>query len=206
MIFEVLLFTGSTVVMGYIGEAPLAAHAIALQIASIAFMAPLGLGQAATVRIGRAFGAGDSDGIRLAGQAAFWMVIAFMSISAILMVLFPAQLIGIFIDIAKPENAETLRLGIVFLFFAAMFQLFDGAQAVLLGMLRGLHDTKMPMLFAALGYWCVGMPVGLWLAFKADWQGAGVWTGLLAGLAAVSLMLGARWLRRGTLGLEKLKT
>ena len=151
MIFEVLLFTGSTVVMGYIGEAPLAAHAIALQIASIAFMAPLGLGQAATVRIGRAFGAGDSDGIRLAGQAAFWMVIAFMSMSAILMMLFPARLIGIFIDTAKPENAETLRLGVVFLFFAAMFQLFDGAQAVLLGMLRGLHDTKMPMVFAALG-------------------------------------------------------
>jgi multidrug resistance protein, MATE family len=206
MIFEVLLFTGSTAVMGYIGQASLAAHAIALQIASVAFMAPLGFGQAATVRIGRAFGAGDSEGIRLAGAVAFWMVIVFMSMTAMLMVLFPAQLIGIFIDLSKPENAETLRLGVIFLFFAAMFQLFDGAQAVLLGMLRGLHDTKMPMVFAALSYWCAGMPVGIWLAFKADWQGAGVWTGLLTGLAAVSALLGARWLQRGRLGLETAKT
>ena len=205
MIFEVLLFTGSTAVMGYISEASLAAHAIALQIASVAFMAPLGFGQAATVRIGRAYGAGDSEGIRLAGAVAFFMVIGFMSVTAMLMALFPAQLIGIFIDIAKPENAETLKLGIVFLFFAAMFQLFDGAQAVLLGMLRGLHDTKMPMVFAALSYWCVGMPAGLWLAFKADFEGAGVWAGLLAGLAAVSAMLGARWMRRVRLGLETVK-
>jgi multidrug resistance protein, MATE family len=202
MIFEVVLFTGSTAVMGYINQASLAAHAIALQIASVAFMAPLGFGQAATVRIGRAYGAGDSEGIRLSGVVAFFMVMAFMSMTAMLMVLFPTHLIGIFIDTAKPENASALKLGIVFLSLAAMFQLFDGAQAVLLGMLRGLHDTKMPMVFAALSYWCVGMPVGLWLAFKAGWEGAGIWTGLLAGLAAVSAMLGARWLRRGRLGLE----
>jgi multidrug resistance protein, MATE family len=206
MIFEVVLFTGSTAVMGYINQASLAAHAIALQIASVAFMAPLGFGQAATVRIGRAYGAGDSEGIRLAGLTAFFMVMAFMSATAMLMVLFPTQLIGIFIDITKPENAAVLKLGIVFLFFAAMFQLFDGAQAVLLGMLRGLHDTKMPMVFAALSYWCVGMPVGIWLAFKAGWEGAGVWMGLLAGLAAVSALLGVRWLRRGRLGLETVKT
>ncbi len=149
MVFEVALFTGSTAVMGYISEASLAAHAIAMQIASVAFMAPLGLGQAATVRIGRAFGAGDSDGIRLAGGVAFFMVMGFMSMTAMLMALFPTRLIGIFIDVTKPENATTLRLGVAFLFFAAMFQLFDGAQAVLLGMLRGLHDTKIPMVFAA---------------------------------------------------------
>jgi multidrug resistance protein, MATE family len=206
MIFEVVLFTGSTAVMGYISEASLAAHAIALQIASVAFMAPLGFGQAATVRIGRAYGAGDTEGIRLAGLVAFFLVMAFMSMTALLMVIFPTQLIGIFIDVAKPENAAALGLGIVFLSFAAMFQLFDGAQAVLLGMLRGLHDTKMPMVFAAISYWCVGMPVGLWLAFKAGWEGAGVWTGLLAGLAAVSAMLGARWLRRGGLRLETATT
>ena len=206
MIFEVVLFTGSTAVMGYISEASLAAHAIALQIASVAFMAPLGFGQAATVRIGRAYGAGDREGIRLSGLVAFFMVMGFMSMTAMLMVLFPTQLIGIFIDIAKPENAAVLKLGIIFLFFAAMFQLFDGAQAVLLGMLRGLHDTKMPMVFAALSYWCVGMPVGLWLAFEAGWEGAGVWMGLLAGLAAVSALLGIRWLRRGRLGLETVKT
>ena len=206
MIFEVVLFTGSTAVMGYINEASLAAHAIALQIASVAFMAPLGFGQAATVRIGRAFGAGDREGIRLSGIVGFCMVMGFMSMTAMLMVLFPTQLIGIFIDVSKQENAAVLKLGIIFLSLAAMFQLFDGAQAVLLGMLRGLHDTKMPMVFAALSYWCIGMPVGLWLAFKSGWEGAGVWTGLLAGLAAVSAMLGTRWLRRGQLGLETVKT
>ena len=202
MVFEVLLFTGATAVMGYINQASLAAHAIAIQIASIAFMAPLGIGQAATVRIGRAYGAGDREGIRLAGTVSFSMVMAFMSSTALLMIFFPAPLIGIFIDITRQENAEVLRLGIVFLSFAAMFQLFDGAQAVLLGMLRGLHDTKMPMIFAAVSYWCIGMPVGIWLAFEAGWEGAGVWTGLLAGLAAVSALLSQRWLRRRPLGLE----
>ncbi len=203
LVFEVVLFTGAALVMGLIDETSLAAHAIAIQIASIAFMVPMGFGQAATVRIGRAFGAGDREGISRSGVVAFWMVMGFMVLTATLMITFPQALIGVFIDAGKPENAAVASLAVTFLAYAAMFQLFDGAQAVAIGMLRGLHDTKVPMLIAAFSYWAVGMPLGVWLAFGAGMRGAGIWIGLSAGLAMVAVLLLLRWARREALGLER---
>lgn len=197
LVFEVGVFNAAAFAMGLIGAPALAAHAIALQLAGITFMVPMGLGQAATVRVGRAFGAGDREGVRRAGWTAFALGVGFMSMTAMLMLAFPHLLISAFIDIDDPVNATVVGLAVTFLSFAALFQVFDGGQAVASGMLRGLHDTTVPMIFAAIGYWAVGLPLGVLLAFYAGLDGIGIWIGLSAGLAVVAVMLVVRWLRRG---------
>ena len=111
------------------------------------------------------------------------------------------ELVHGFLDESDPRNAEVITLAVSFLAVAALFQIVDGAQAVGAGMLRGLHDTKVPMLYAAFGYWVVGMGVGVWLGFDLDWEGVGVWLGLASGLAVVSVLMIARWMRRERLGL-----
>jgi len=103
-----------------------------------------------------------------------------------------------------PRNAVTIGLAVSFLRVAAAFQLVDGAQVIGAGMLRGLHDTRWPLLFALVGYWVVGLGIGSWLAFAADWRGLGIWIGLAAGLASVALLMLARWLMRDRLGLTRL--
>ncbi len=199
--FEVTIFNAAALLMGLIDSASLAAHAIAIQIASITFMVPLGLNQAVTVRVGLAFGARDPDGVSRAGWTAYAIGVGFMACMGLMMILIPRTLIGAFIDIDDPANAAVVSLAITFLAFAALFQIADGAQAVSSGMLRGLHDTKIPMIFAGIGYWGVGLPLSVILGFAFDLKGAGIWIGLCAGLAIVSLLLLSRWLRRGGLGL-----
>jgi MATE family multidrug resistance protein len=113
----------------------------------------------------------------------------------------PKLLINAFIDIDDPVNTEVVALAVTFLAFAALFQIFDGAQAVGSGMLRGLHDTTVPMVYAGIGYWGIGLPLGAALAFWFGLKGAGIWIGLSAGLAVVAVLLLWRWLRRGRLGL-----
>ncbi|MDP3897034.1 MAG: MATE family efflux transporter [Mesorhizobium sp.] len=194
--FEVTIFNAAAFLMGLIDAASLAAHAIAMQIASITFMVPLGLGQAVTVRVGRAHGAGDAASVSRAGWTAYLFSVGFMALMALLMLVFPHALIGAFIDAGDPANAAVVRLAVSFLAFAALFQIVDGAQAVSSGMLRGLHDTAVPMIFAAIGYWGVGMPLGVLLAFPLGMQGAGIWIGLSSGLAVVAALLLWRWLRR----------
>lgn len=201
LVFEVAVFNASTFLMGLIGEASIAAHSIALQIASLSFMMPLGLSQAATVRVGRAYGAHDVDGIRRAGWAALAMGTTFMAMAALVMIRLPRTLISAFLDLDVPANAPVVDLAVSFLALAALFQLADGAQAVTAGMLRGLHDTRMPMVYAALGYWGIGLVVGVVLAFGAELHGVGIWIGLAAGLTTVAVLLLTRWLRRERLGL-----
>ena len=201
LVFEVAVFNASTFLMGLIGEASIAAHSIALQIASLSFMVPLGLSQAATVRVGLAFGAQDADGICRAGWTALAMGTAFMAMAALVMVTLPRTLISAFLDLDVPANAPVVDLAVSFLALAALFQLADGAQAVTAGMLRGLHDTRMPMIYAALGYWGIGLVVGVVLAFVAKLNGVGIWIGLAAGLVTVAILLLTRWLRRERLGL-----
>jgi MATE family multidrug resistance protein len=196
LVFEVGVFNAAAFAMGLIGAPSLAAHAIALQLASITFMVPMGLAQAATVRVGRAFGAGDPEGVRRAGWTAFVLGVGFMSMMAILMLTIPHQLISVFIDIEDPVNTTVVGLAVTFLAFAALFQVFDGAQAVAAGMLRGLHDTTVPMIFAAFGYWAIGLALGLLLAFRGGLAGNGIWIGLSVGLAVVAFLLVIRWLRR----------
>jgi MATE family multidrug resistance protein len=197
--FEVTTFNAAALLMGLIDAPSLAAHAIAIQIASISFMIPLGLGQAATVRVGLAFGARDHEGLARAGWTAYGMSAIFMSLMALIMFVYPRQLVGAFFDIRDPGNSAVVNLAMTFLGFAALFQIVDGAQAVGGGMLRGLHDTTWPMIYAAVGYWGVGLPLGVVLAFSLHFRGAGIWIGLCTGLAVVAALLLVRWLRRENL-------
>jgi MATE family multidrug resistance protein len=198
---EVGVFNAAVFLMGLIGAESLAAHQIAIQIAALSFMVPMGLAQAVTVRVGSALGRGDPVGIARAGWTSFGLGVGFMSAMAILMWLFPRQLVSIFLDTGNPANAPVITLAVAFLGLAALFQIVDGAQAVGAGMLRGLHDTTVPMAYALFGYWVIGMGTALWLGFGLGWDGVGIWSGLAAGLAAVSVMMLARWIRRERLGL-----
>src|SRR5690606_20761818 len=132
------------------------------------FMVPLGLNQAVTVRVGLANGAGDREGVGRAGWTAYALGVAFMALMALVMLLWPRPLIGAFIDVGDPANMRVVAYAVSFLAFAALFQIFDGAQAVASGMLRGLHDTTVPMIYAAVGYWGIGLPLGVLLAFYLD--------------------------------------
>jgi MATE family multidrug resistance protein len=199
--FEVTVFNAAAFLMGIISAESLAAYAIAIQIASLTFMVPLGVNQAATVRVGRAFGAGDREGIRLAGWTAYAIGLSFMVMTAALFLLAPEPLVGAFLDLGDPANAAVIGLAVMFLAFAGLFQIVDGGQVVGLGVLRGLHDTRVPMYFAAFGYWVVGLPLGALLAFYFGLEGAGIWIGLSAGLAVVAVLVGIRWYRREELGL-----
>jgi MATE family multidrug resistance protein len=200
--FEGGVFSAAAYLMGLFGAPSVAAHQIALQIAATTFMVPLALGQAATVRVGLAYGRDDPHAVTLAGWTAFVLGIAFMSITAGIMFLFPRDLITLFLD-DSPANANVIALGVSFLLIAALFQIADGAQVVGAGMLRGLHDTRVPMIFALFGYWAIGLGVGIALAFVLDWRGVGIWVGLAAGLGVVALLMLWRWTRRSTLGLAR---
>jgi MATE family multidrug resistance protein len=112
----------------------------------------------------------------------------------------PRWLITLFLADA-PQNALVIALAVSFLRVAAAFQLVDGAQVIGAGMLRGLHDTRWPLLFALVGYWVVGLGIGAWLAFGADWKGVGIWIGLASGLACVAVLMLGRWTMRERLGL-----
>jgi MATE family multidrug resistance protein len=204
LLLEVTIFNAAVFLIGLFGTAPLAAHAIAIQVAMLTFMVPLGLGQAVTVRVGLAFGRRDRAGIARAGWTSFALGVGFMAVMALLMLLAPRPLIYLFLDESAPANAPVIALAVTYLGVAAIFQIADGAQAVGAGMLRGLHDTTVPMLFAAFGYWIVGLGVGVGLAFGLGWQGLGIWTGLAAGLAIVAVLMVSRWMMRERLGLVKL--
>ncbi len=199
--FEVTVFSAAVFLMGQFGPHAIAAHSIAIQIASAFFMVPLGLAQAATVRVGLAFGAQDRDGIARAGWSAFVLAVGFMSITSVLLLAAPRLLISIFIDTNDPANALVVSTAASFLVWAAVFQIADGAQVMGAGMLRGLQDTRVPMIYAALGYWGFGMPLSLLFAFKLGFGGVGVWMGLAAGLVAVAVVMIRRWMLRERLGL-----
>jgi MATE family multidrug resistance protein len=203
LLFEVSIFAVAAFLMGLINTQSIAAYAIAIQITSVTFMVPLGLGQAVTVRVGRAYGAGDRDAVTRAGWTAYAMGVGFMAMTAATMILAPYPLIAAFIDLDAPENAAVVPLAVGFLAFAGLFQIVDGAQAVAGGMLRGLHDTTVPMMYALVGYWGVGLPLGVALAFYGGFAGNGIWIGLSAGLAVVAVLLLGRWLRRERIGLVR---
>lgn len=200
MALEMGVFALAAYFMGWIGAPAVAAHAVALQLAALTFMVPLGLGQAVTVRVGLALGRQDHEGITRAGWMAWIVGVGFMAAMALCMWVMPHRLITLFLaDV--PANATVIALAVSFLKVAAAFQLVDGAQVIGAGMLRGLHDTRWPLVFALVGYWVVGLGIGTWLAFGADWKGVGIWIGLAAGLAAVAVLMLWRWIRREALGL-----
>ncbi|MEX6505991.1 MATE family efflux transporter [Jiella sp. M17.18] len=201
IIAEVGLFATSSIMMGWLGTIPLAAHGIALQIGSISFMIPLGIASAATVRVGVAHGRGDRISLGRAGTTAVCLAAGIACLAATLFFLFPNRLIGFYLDDANPASAEVLHTAIPLLFVAAMFQIVDALQAVASGVLRGMRDTRIPMLIALVSYWGVGMPVAWLLAFPAGLGGPGIWWGLASGLAAAAVMLNWRVARRERNGL-----
>ena len=193
---EAGLFSGAAFLMGRIGAAQLAGHTIALQVAALAFQVPFGLGQAATIRVGYHFGAGDRAAIGRAGWTAIGLGVGFMSLTAAIMLFAPALVISIYVDVDAARNAEMIHFARQFLLVAAAFQLFDGLQAVAAGSLRGLQDTRVPMALALLGYWVPGLGTSVWLGFFTPLAGLGIWIGLAVGLVAVALLLLRRWSRR----------
>ena len=195
------LFSSAAFLMGLIGQPQLAGHTVALQVAALAFQIPFGIGQAVTIRVGYHFGAGDNAAIARAGKAALVMALGYMALPAALMILAPRLVLQLYIDPAAAKNAVMAGYAVQFLAVAAAFQLFDGMQAVLAGALRGLQDTRVPMLLALTGYWLVGFGTSVALGFFTPLAGLGVWLGLAVGLVVVSLLLLRRWQARAQLGL-----
>lgn len=198
---EVGMFTAAALLMGRIGIDEVAAHAVALQSASMAFMVPLGLGIAATVRVGIAYGRRDREGIRKAGWMAFLLGTGFMVISCLAFLFFGQPIVSVFLDPGVEANANAVGLAVSFLAIAGIFQLVDGAQVTAAHALRGLSDTKIPMVLAIVGYWMVGLPTSYVLGFVFDWRGVGIWTGLAVGLTFVAIVLLTRFALRERLGL-----
>lgn len=180
---EVGLFVASSIMMGWIGAVELAAHGIALQIASVVFMVHLGLASAGTVRAGNAVGRRDQLGLRRGALVLLAMSGAVSVVTIIAFLAIPEPLLGMFLSPDDPDRVAVLAIGVSLLSAAALFQLVDAAQVIALGLLRGLSDTRVPMIIAAVAYWGVGMPVAYVLGFVLNMGGIGIWLGLAAGLA-----------------------
>ncbi len=192
---EVGLFAASAIMMGWLGEVPQAAHGIALQLASITFMVHLGLSNVATIRAGNAKGRGDLDHLLRGARTVFWMSVAMALATIVVFVAIPVPLVSMFIGADVGPREEILSIGVVLLALAALFQLVDGAQVIALGLLRGVQDTRVPMIYAAVSYWIVGMPCSYIFGFVLGWEGVGVWLGLVVGLAFAGVALLSRFWR-----------
>lgn len=190
------LFAGAIVLMGWIGTAEAAAHVVALQLAAIAFMVPLGLSHATTIRVGYFWGARDDAGWRRAGWVSIGLCSVFMLMTAALFWRAPETLARLFLDPAAPGADAAIALAVAFIGVAAIFQLGDGAQVAAATALRGTSDTTAPMWIALAGYWLVGLPAAAVLAFPLGLGGIGVWWGLAIGLSFCAIVLIARFIRR----------
>ncbi len=194
---EVSLFAASSVMMGWLGTAPLAAHGIALQLTSATFMVHLGLSNAATVRAGNAFGRRDRLHMARGAAVVTAMSLAMSALTILLFLALPEPLIALFLDPHDPERPQILLIGAGLLAAAALFQLADGAQVIALGLLRGVQDTGVPMMIAALAYWGVGLSASYGLGFPLGLGGVGIWLGLACGLAVAGVLLMLRFWRQG---------
>lgn len=188
---EVGAFAAATALAGKLPPASLAAHQIAINLAAFTFMVPLGVASSGAVRVGHAVGRKDKPGVLRAGWTALLFGTVFMSGAAAAFLLFPRALIGAF-----TSNASVLEIGVTLLFVAAIFQLFDGVQGVATGVLRGLGDTRAPMLWNLAGHWFVGLPLGYLLCFELGYGVIGLWWGLSSGLIICGIALLFTWHRR----------
>lgn len=187
------VFAAALFLMGLISTDAIAAHQIAVQCAGITFMVPLGIAQAATVRVGLAAGAGDMTRVRRAGWSAIAMGTGFMAITCALFLAAGEFLVRLFLDPADRTSAPVAVLAAQLLMVAGLFQLVDGAQSVGAGALRGLKDTRLPLAIALFGYWGVAFPLAIVLGFGLHWQAVGIWIGLAAGIAVAALLLNLRF-------------
>ncbi|MDA9409158.1 MATE family efflux transporter [Bradyrhizobium sp. CCBAU 45384] len=201
LLLEYGLFSSAALLMGLISTTALAAHQIALQVTAVLFMVPLGIGMAATVRVGHAFGRDDPAGVRRAGLVAAVLGIAFVAALTVGIVLGRYELGRLFFG-SDAASAPTIELTATLLLVGATFFIADALQTIMGGALRGINDTRMTLVFAAIGYWCVGFPIAWMLAFHADLGAVGVWTGLSIGsfVYAGLLVLRFRMLTRKLAG------
>jgi MATE family multidrug resistance protein len=190
-LLEVGVFAAASALAARIAPAAVAAHNIVLNIAGLVFMVPFGFGSAAAVRVGHAIGRGDRPGARTAGWMAVLLATSVMSASAVLFGAAPAWLVGWF-----TVDPEVIRIGVGLLLVACVFQLFDGVQAVTTGALRGLGDTRTPMIVNFIGHWIIGLPLAYVLCFWYGWAAQGLWIGLAAGLIVTGGVLLVVWHRR----------
>jgi MATE family multidrug resistance protein len=177
LIFEVAAFDFSAVMMGWLGTLSLAAHQIAINLATISYMTTSGLAAAATILVSKELGKGDAKGVRAVAFTLILMAMAFMSAWALLFITGRNFLPSLYVS-----NPAVLTVAAPLVVIAGFFQLSDGLQVVCAGALRGLQDVKIPSLFIFISYWIIGLPLGYWLAFRAGFGPIGVWTGLLVGL------------------------
>lgn len=193
---EVGLFTGAAILVGWIGTYELAAHGIALQVASATFLVHLGMSNAATIRAGKAYGRRDEAELRLGGIAASAISAIMVLITVIVFYLYATPLVGLFVDPSDPVRPQIIAIAAVLLLYAAAFQVADAGQVIALGLLRGVQDTKVPMVMAAISYWLVAMPASYILAFPMGYGVEGVWSGLVIGLSVAFLVMTLRFWRK----------
>lgn len=195
IISEVGMFTIASIFMGWLGTVQLAAHGIVMQIAALAFMIPLGLSSAATVRVGRTLARNEVQDMRRAAVTVTAMALLFSSMAAILFLVLPVQLVDLFLDYNNPLASQVAAYAVPLLFIVAAFQLVDCLQVVAGGMLRGMKDTKVPMVIAVVSYWGLGISSAYVLGLHTDLAGVGIWMGLAIGLAAAALFMNIRFWR-----------
>ena len=184
------LFITTALLIGRLGDVPVAAHQIAINVASLCFMIPVGLAEATTVRVGHALGRGDREGLRRAAFAGYAIVLATQSLSALALLTGNDAIVSLY-----TADAAVAALAATLLLFAAAFQFPDGIQVLSAGALRGLKDTRVPMFLAAIAYWGLGMPLGAGLGLGLGWGPKGMWIGLIVGLSAAAILLCSRFLR-----------
>ncbi len=188
LLMEAGLFVAVALTIGKLGTDIIASHQIALNVASLVFMVPLGIAMATTVRVGYARGRNDGHGVRQAAVVGMLLTVGMQVFSAALLFSLPERIAALY-----TSDTAVIALAAQLLGLAAIFQLSDGVQAASNGALRGLKDTRLPMLISGFAYWCVGMPVGLWLAFPNGLGAAGMWMGLIAGLSVAAILLTSRF-------------
>ncbi len=188
-LLEAGFFISSIFIAGQFGALTIAATTIALQLPHVTFMVPMGLAQAATVRVGQAVGRRDATGAYRAAWTALGIAGVYMTATTITVFAIPETFASIFLDGSRPDSEAVLALAVTYLLYAAFFQASDTIQAVASGALRGLNDTAVPMVIAGFSYWGIGLGTGLWLAFRGGMEGAGLWAGFVAGLTAAAGLL-----------------
>ena len=189
--FEIALFTTAMIIIGWLGDDRLAAHQIAINMASSTYMMATGISSAASIRVGSALGRGDRNGVRRAGLAAFLLSAMLMGTAGLVFILFGTTLVNLYITDAP--NVARIAASLVFL--AGFFQLSDGIQVVGIGALRGLSDVNAPTLITLFSYWFVALPTSYLLGFTFGYDAVGVWIGLLVGLSVAAVLLTVRFFR-----------
>lgn len=184
--FEIGLFTTTTYLMGILGTDILAAHQIVFQTIAVIFMIPLGMSFATTIRVGQWIGQQNAEGVRLSAYVSMWMGGLFMTVMAITLLLFPHLVISLYLDIDNPENKSAIALATSMLNIAAISQILDGVQTTAAGALRGLQDTRVPMLLSFLAFWGIGLTCGYILGFRLGFGGVGLWLGQLIGVSVAA--------------------